>query len=103
MYDVRRFVILDISLKIDYDNSVKLKSQGGYTELHFMMTFVIVTVVLTACALRNIGVKTKDEPAPQQKENTQAQGDGYWGPKNSKANDSAYDHSAQNRLSVFSF
>jgi|GEM_PF-2099631 outer membrane biogenesis lipoprotein LolB len=73
----------------------------GYTDLHFMMTLVIITVVLTACALRHITKPDKNPDTPQEQTSEEQSATTGWGPKGTHWADPTYDHSAENQLSVF--
>jgi hypothetical protein len=79
---------------------MNLRKHRANTDLHFMMTLVVITVVLTACALRHIGGSAKTDPHSSQGQ-SQTNEDAYWGPKNTRGVDPSYDRSAENHLSVF--
>jgi len=79
-----------------------MRSQHGYTDLHFMMALVVITVVLTACALRHIkGPEHPDEQKQEERSSEEQTATSGWGPKNTRWTDPAYEHSAENQLSAF--
>jgi len=77
-------------------------SRGGNADLHFMMTFIIITVMLTACALQSFHRRGDNEQTTREEDpraGAAIQNGGYWGPKIGR-NGPHYDHASTDNISI---